>query len=378
MPPRSTPPPTRSVHHPPNDPSVYRDLLLFEERLKTNAASLQKRKSRYQLFLLQLLLVIAFLLWEVLMPPQSSLLAIPYNMLLQRLLPDVYRPETPMTLHPYFTSGLLFVSVTTLVLFFASGLYSEKIAYANKYVPHANRALRSFNMYLNVRKPPLRSKFYFNPLSFFFPRPDEQPATRRPESRTSTPRGSRASSPAPSDEESNHFRRRSPSQGKAITISPIPPANNPRGELIFSSKVDKQFRESYERYRSAFERKREEVARQERNARWWGRLMFWRKAPPPVQPHQHTRTTSISGSTSRGRGSRGGTPPNSAIGTPRSSSPSALTRSTGSRSGRMSTPSRSDRSASPGRRRRPLDEQGNTETDMRTIALERSLGLSTT
>jgi hypothetical protein len=27
---------------------------------------------------------------------------------------------------------LLFVSVTTLVLFFASGMYSEKIAYANQ------------------------------------------------------------------------------------------------------------------------------------------------------------------------------------------------------------------------------------------------------
>lgn len=34
--------------HPPNDVSTYRDLLLFEERLKTNATSLKRRKSKYQ------------------------------------------------------------------------------------------------------------------------------------------------------------------------------------------------------------------------------------------------------------------------------------------------------------------------------------------
>jgi hypothetical protein len=86
----------------------------------------------FTVFLLQLLLVIAFLLSEVLLPPSSSLLVIPYKIILQRLLPDIYTSETEITLHPYFTSGLLFVSVTTLVLFFASGMYSEKIAYANK------------------------------------------------------------------------------------------------------------------------------------------------------------------------------------------------------------------------------------------------------
>ncbi|KAG7088591.1 hypothetical protein E1B28_012566 [Marasmius oreades] len=325
MPPRSTPPPTRSPNH---DPSVFRDLLLFEERLKSTAASLQKRKSRYQLFLLQLLIIIAFLLWEVLMPTSSSLLAIPYNALLQRCLPDLYRPDRPVMLHPYFTSGLLFVSIATLVLFFASGMYSEKIAYANKYVPHANRALRSFNMYLNVRKPPLASKFYFN-ISFFFPRPEETP-TRRPQSRDSSPRSSRASSPS-GDELQPQARRRSQSIGKAIPISPIPPASNPRGELIFSSKVDKQFRESYERYRSAFERRRDELGRMQRHARWWGKLMFWRKPPPPPPAH-HVRTTSM---TSTSRRSRTGTP---STPSPRSGSPPVIGRS---RSSRLGTPTRS-------------------------------------
>jgi hypothetical protein len=53
---------------------------------------------------------------------------------LKRLLPDIYTDETDVALHPYFASGLLFVAVTTLVLFFASGLYAEKIAYANQSV----------------------------------------------------------------------------------------------------------------------------------------------------------------------------------------------------------------------------------------------------
>ena len=47
MAPRSTPPPKGSFYSQ-IDNATYRDLLLFEERLKTNAASLQKRKSRYQ------------------------------------------------------------------------------------------------------------------------------------------------------------------------------------------------------------------------------------------------------------------------------------------------------------------------------------------
>jgi hypothetical protein len=139
--------PARSIPYPTADHATFRDLKLFEERLKETAAALQRRKSRYQcmssiqfeeltdlatVFLAQLLVVIALLLVEVFLPPGSSILSIPYNALLQWLLPEIYTSETAVLLHPYFTTGLLFVSVTTLVLFFASGMYSEKIAYANK------------------------------------------------------------------------------------------------------------------------------------------------------------------------------------------------------------------------------------------------------
>ncbi|KAJ3759846.1 Spo7-like protein-domain-containing protein [Lentinula raphanica] len=344
---------------PPNDSTTYRDLILFEERLKSTAASLQKRKQRYQLFLFQLLTVIIFLLYEVLVVPEASLLAIPYTWLLQQ---RVYQKAT---IHPYLTTGLLFVSVTTLVLFFASGMYSEKIAYANKYVPHTNKALRSFNIYLNMRKPPLRSKFQFrnwNPLSFFFPRPDpSNPSTVstpnmqtpfRDSSRSSTPnRGSGANSPRSSRSPSPTPSKRSLSKSTSnmVPISPIPPTLNPRGELIFSSRIDKNFRESYERYRAAFERKREAKEREERAARWrhkfWTWVFFWRKPEPEPK---HTRTVSLLRGNSKGAPSAMRTPPRTPPPYPQS--------------GRLGVNDR-ERSVSPSRK---------GSTSMRATALERS------
>ncbi|KAK7449294.1 hypothetical protein VKT23_013437 [Stygiomarasmius scandens] len=483
MPPRFTPPP-KSSFFPPYDAATYRDLLLFEERLKSNAASLQKRKKRYQLFLFQLLAIIAFLLYEVLAPPQSSILAIPYTLLLSNLLPEIYGPGTGYGLgywsgwisssvdeedvagnldyydgdlipvHPYLTSGLLFVSVTTLVLFFASGMYSEKIGYANKYVPHANKALRSFNMYLNVRKPPLRSKFYWNPISFFFPRPDEHYNQRTPSSgppsrpgspqrtsRSTTPvgsgsggmsRSSRAPSPNPDQthitreyhSRTNSFSSSSnPVTSSASSINPvtstppshrtnsttptplsgIPPSKNPRGELIFSSKIDKSFRDAYEKYRAAFERRREEREREERRKRVLAKVyavVFWWRAPSKGgdekdkdkerEKEGHQRTISTSSYESiRGerRISRGGTPPGFR----------QRSQSRGPGEGRSGTPPQSGASgsgpvsSSPGRtrsgrvRRERAGDRERTDSessvsrrddDMRTLALERSLGLS--
>ncbi|KAJ7216384.1 hypothetical protein GGX14DRAFT_533817 [Mycena pura] len=289
MRPRSTPSPKGSFY-PQNDVATYRDLLLFEERLKLTAASLQRRKGRYQLFLFQLLLVISFLLAEVLLPPNISLIAIPWKLVLQRLLPDIYTEETEVQIHPYFSTGLLFVSVTTLALFFASGTYSDKIAYANKYVPHANRALRSFNMYLNVRKPSLRSTIRLNPLSFFFPHAVEE----SPSANSSTP--SRSPSPA-----------RMASTSTSVTIPPMPPTTNPRGELRFSSRVDRTFRDGYERYRANFERRRAQQELLVHAQTWFGRVRWpWgeREAAPA--------SAGLSGSGSA-RMTRSGTPPISAL-----------------------------------------------------------------
>jgi len=154
----------------------------------------------------------------------TSFLSSPFKLILKHLPPSVVTPSfhEDFVLHPYVTPGILLVAVTTLVLFYASGLYAEKIGYANRYVPHANRALRSFNMHLNMRTPP--------PASFLFSRPTSP-------------------TPAPVPPRSPTNRR---------PIPPMPPTSNPRGELIFSSRVDRGFRDAYERYRAAFERRREE------------------------------------------------------------------------------------------------------------------------
>ena len=86
------------------------------------------------MFLFQLLVLISFLTCEAFL--QLNLLDIPYHFILLRTFPTLYPPEemAEVHVHPYFTLGLLSVFVTTLVLFFASGMYSEKIAYANQSV----------------------------------------------------------------------------------------------------------------------------------------------------------------------------------------------------------------------------------------------------
>ncbi|KAF8274033.1 hypothetical protein EI94DRAFT_1794680 [Lactarius quietus] len=234
MPKKSTHSPSGSSFFPPNDQATYRDLLLFEERLKTHALTLNRRKSRYQFFLAQLIIAIIFLLSEVLL--NTSFLSVPYQYFLRHALPSVYGPDTEAHLPPYVASGLLFVSVTTLLLFFASGLYSEKIGYANRYVPRVNRALRNFNI-----------------------------------------------APKPSQVAFPH------ATGKTVILycpDAIDTANNKSpGELIFSSRVERCFREAYERYRTAFERKRDERERQAAARTWIGWLLQklpWNRLAPPT------------------------------------------------------------------------------------------------
>ncbi|CAD6890387.1 unnamed protein product [Tilletia controversa] len=51
----------------------------------------------------------------------------------------------------YLWVGLFLFFSTTTFLFFASGLYSERIAAGATFVPQANRALGYYNLYLNTR-----------------------------------------------------------------------------------------------------------------------------------------------------------------------------------------------------------------------------------
>ena len=144
----------------------------------------------------------------------------------------------------------------------------------SRYVPYANRALRNFNMYLNRRQPPLRSR---NPFTFF------RNASSSPPRSTSSPRPPSQTRP---------ISKRSPS---AVPITQFPPSSNPRGELIFSSRVDRSFRDSCDRYRSAFEGRREEKERETSLTRAyagsflaalpWNPLGPWPPPPPrPIEP----------------------------------------------------------------------------------------------
>lgn len=127
-------------------------------------------------------------------------------------------------------------------------MHEEKIRYAHSYINHSNKALRPLNMYLNVRRP---TSFRLP----FFPKSTHAPYKAQAK------------------------RRVSHSGGPSTVMAQIPPSSNPRGELIFSSRVDNHFEEGYKRYRAAFERRREERAREEMKALpWWKRL----RASSPV------------------------------------------------------------------------------------------------
>ena len=177
-----------------------------------------------------------------------------------------------MLLLLYLQIGLLWVSCVTLFLFFASGVYADRITAANKYVhawrsaeltarfvPQANRSLRTLNMYLNTRTVPRTSSW----IPWRRQRTVAETESRAADSGRTVPRSGGVSA-AP---EARPHRR--------TAIPSIPPTSNPRGEIIFSTRVDAHFRHSYEKYRAAFERKRakklEAQARQKRSRfwRWW-------------------------------------------------------------------------------------------------------------
>ncbi|KDN43200.1 hypothetical protein K437DRAFT_257574 [Tilletiaria anomala UBC 951] len=286
------------------DAQTFRDLLIFEERLKQSATRLQKRKKKYETLLALSCGAIAFLSYHV----------------------AIDKPEI-LIFHRINIALLLFFC-TNVFLFFASGMYADRIVAANKFVPQANRSLRNFNMYLNTRTTPRRGIFARIFLPFLKP-----PLARRsnPPSRSGSPHTSPSKelfglvldgssnnsssekrqplAPQQSDRPVTHSitpslgakNGRNLSQASSIArrnaISAIPPAANPRGELIFNSKVSPAFREGYERYRSAFERRRSEKLEAKRRSGWrwwlytgagWG---WWVKEiwkPPEAEPHSHS------------------------------------------------------------------------------------------
>ncbi len=124
-------------------------------------------------------------------------------------------------------------------------------------------------MLLNVRQPPLQTKLPFNPFSFLFPRTPSTP-----------PSPTLSASPLRRSPSPNRISKRSSS----VPIAPIPPSSNPRGELIFSSRVDRSFREGYDRHRQQFERKRDERERQDYQSIWLGWLYMKLSRATPLLP----------------------------------------------------------------------------------------------
>lgn len=116
------------------------------------------------------------------------------------------------------------------------------------------------NMHLNMRTASHPyTRFVPFPFSLLFP--SAAPAPLRPSTRISA------------------------TTGQPIPLPSIPPTKNPRGELIFSSRVERAFRDGYERYRALFERRRAERYHQLRASQrglkglWW-RLLGYRRKPP--------------------------------------------------------------------------------------------------
>ncbi|KAG0000855.1 hypothetical protein BGZ79_005397 [Entomortierella chlamydospora] len=114
---------------------TYRDLLIFEERLKLNMNRLKKRQQKYEAFLGLLVIAMAYFAFATFYQPSQT--------------------HYVHVLHKFF----LLLSVTTLFLFFATGMYSEKLGYSSK-------VLRIFNMHFNRDNRPELSFFRKVPKKF--------------------------------------------------------------------------------------------------------------------------------------------------------------------------------------------------------------------
>lgn len=207
-------------------------------------------------------------------------------------------------------------------------LGSQSLTSSIRFVPQANRALRPLNIYLNTRTRSRLSYLNIFRLTTSTPSPVTQTSTNprssshtranqagsshngvptftnaplrrtssssshssqssigslrsagairsQPPSRSPSPPASPVTRAPSSPTPANHIAR-------GVPIPPIPPAQNPRGEIIFSSRVSGQFREGYERYRSEWERRRSEAASAAKARRGWWPIRWWKRRSPPI------------------------------------------------------------------------------------------------
>ncbi|CAO3600431.1 unnamed protein product [Absidia cylindrospora] len=97
---------------------------------------LRRRKKKFEALLCCLLVLLGYFFYAVFVDPSKA-----------------------FTNHLINTVTLLVVA-GSLVFFYRSGMYSEKIMYAAKFVPHCNRALSSFNLQFNRQGESGELNFY--------------------------------------------------------------------------------------------------------------------------------------------------------------------------------------------------------------------------
>ncbi|OAV86756.1 hypothetical protein PTTG_02868 [Puccinia triticina 1-1 BBBD Race 1] len=213
---------------PPANRETYRDLLVFEERLKQNAERLQRQRIKYEAFLVTIIAA------SLLLAYKTFIVISPYKLI------------------HYLYVALFLVSITTLILFFATGMYTDQIAYAYKFIPQTNRALRPFNMFL-ITPSTARSLTRTNQsgsvwsllgrvslgllIDGLLGKPFKQLFRRRP-----GPSALARPANAPPTDLLHH-------KEENINLKNI----NPRGEILFSSAVNPHFIDQYKLYRNQWE-----------------------------------------------------------------------------------------------------------------------------
>ena len=146
-----------------------------------------------------------------------------------------------------------------------------------RYVPQANRSIRPYNMYLNAATPSILPF----PVPSFHRKPGKLVTITTSTIPSSPPRNPQAQQSSP----------RQP-------LTNIPPPSNPKGELMFSSRIDPNFIDGYTKFRNEWH-KRRAVAHPPASSTAW---LFGRKvrteqpvAPPKDELHPLMHTPSNRG-----------------------------------------------------------------------------------
>ncbi|KAI8851295.1 hypothetical protein BC829DRAFT_387098 [Chytridium lagenaria] len=109
----------------PGEEKTFRDVMIFEERLRQNMIRLNRMRRRWELILASLVAMFAYFAYLT-----------------------VYLPKREDPTNPYHLFGFI-LSSSILFIFFASGLYKAKLSTPAKFTSQCNRALKPYNVLFN-------------------------------------------------------------------------------------------------------------------------------------------------------------------------------------------------------------------------------------